>query len=90
MVSFSDLQEETVTTETVVSVNTDTTESHAGLAEAPNLRDFTSTGVQTDLCFNDLQPYTDTELQDKQKLQRSLFMDYVLKDDESCKFYTGI
>ena len=46
-------------------------------------------GVQTDLKFDDLAKYEDSELQDKKKLQRNLLMSYILKDDESCKFYTG-
>lgn len=46
--------------------------------------------VQTDLSFDDLSQYSDPELQDRKKLQRSLFMSYVLKDDDSCKFYTGM
>ena len=46
----------------------------------------TYTGSQTDLSFNDLAQYSDSELQDNKKLQRTLFMSYILKDD---KFYTG-
>ena len=49
----------------------------------------TDRGSQTDLSFDYLAQYSDSELQDKKKLQRTLFMSYILKDDESCKFYTG-
>lgn len=50
----------------------------------------TDIGVQTDLKFDDLAKYEDSELQDKKKLQRNLLMSYSLKDDESCKVYTGL
>ena len=49
----------------------------------------TDIDVQNDLKFDDLAKYEDSELQDKKKLQRNLLMSYILKDDESCKFYTG-
>lgn len=75
---FSDLNEEVVVTESMVE------------SQAIPEKQTTSTAVQTDVCFDDLKMYTNSDLQDTQKLQRSLFMKYVLKDDQSCKFYTGI
>ena len=74
---FSDLEEQTVGT--FISQTTQTESFVTG----------TDMGVQTDLCFDDLAQYSDSELHDKKKLQRSLFTSYILKDDESCKFYTG-
>ena len=46
-------------------------------------------GVQTDIAFDDLKDYSTSDLQDKKQLRRNLYMECVLKDDESCKFYTG-
>lgn len=50
-------------------------------------------GVQTDIsiiCLNHLNQFSTNDLQDKKQMKRKLFLESVMKDDESCKFYTGI
>lgn len=46
--------------------------------------------VQTDLCFDDMAHYSDSEITQTGDMKRKLMMDDVFKDDKSCKFYTGI
>ena len=46
-------------------------------------------GVQTNLTFEHLSSYSDAELKDPNILQRKFTMESVLKDESSCKFYTG-
>jgi len=47
-------------------------------------------GVQTDIFLNHLNQFSTNDLQDKKQMKRKLFLESVMKDDESCKFYTGI
>ena len=46
-------------------------------------------GTQTDVCFDHIRDYTDDELIDRKQMSRKLFLTSVLKDNNSCKFYTG-
>ncbi|XP_077981440.1 uncharacterized protein LOC144436508 [Glandiceps talaboti] len=48
------------------------------------------TATQTDVCMEHIRKYTDKALIDKNYLKRQLFMEDVLENDESCKFYTGL
>jgi len=47
-------------------------------------------GVQTDIFLNHLNHFSTNDLQDKKQMKRELFLESVMKDDESSKFYTGI
>lgn len=45
--------------------------------------------VQTEICLDNLCEFTTEDFQKHTNITRKLFMKSVLKDDESCKFYTG-
>ncbi|XP_048751583.2 uncharacterized protein LOC125663333 [Ostrea edulis] len=46
--------------------------------------------VQTKICLDNLCEFTTEDFQKHTNITRKLFMKSVLKDDESCKFYTGL
>ncbi|XP_062574812.1 uncharacterized protein LOC134236655 [Saccostrea cucullata] len=50
----------------------------------------TSIQCQTDVTLEDLSAYDDIHLKDKGSMRRSHVMNDVLKNDASCKFYTGL
>jgi hypothetical protein len=47
-------------------------------------------GIQTDICLQHIQQYEDDDLTNRNQMSRTLFMSSVLKDSNSCKFYTGM
>ncbi|KAK3085080.1 hypothetical protein FSP39_003199 [Pinctada imbricata] len=49
-----------------------------------------SIGCQTDITLADLSRYDNIHMKDEGSMRRSFIMADVLKDDKSCKFYTGI
>lgn len=62
---------------------------HAYCTSLPDTK-FSSTSCQTDITMADLSTYDEAHLKDKGSMRRRFIIADVLKDDKSCKFYTGI
>lgn len=50
---------------------------------------YAEVGVQTDVIMDHLNEFSTQDLQDKSQMSRKIFLASVMKDDSSCKFYTG-